>query len=127
MTSKDFYHVMLEAYHILDSETTPREVKKQAWDKLRENYRKEETYLIKHYVSDIRRDVDYWDQSFEEMEEYKRLEQRNIDERHKRVYIDKTEPEYTNPIIEYENFRHEKPEGMTNEQYQKKLKELKGQ
>jgi hypothetical protein len=118
-----FYNLMLEVSNILDSETTPREVKKQAWDKLRASYRKEDTYLIEHYVSDIRNRVDYWDQSFEDYEEHKRIERKRMDEIHKKVYIDKTESEPTTPRLEYRSFRDKgKPKDMTNEQYQKELK-----
>lgn len=48
-------------------------------------------------------------------------------DQHKRIYIDKTEPEYTNAIIEYDNLRARKPENMSSEEYQKKLRDLKGQ
>ena len=37
----------------------------------RAQYQKEETYLIKRYVSQIRNEVDYRDLSYEEMEESK--------------------------------------------------------
>ena len=52
-----------------DSKTAPREVKKQTWEESRIRYQKEETYLIKRYVSQIRKEVDYRDLSYEDIEE----------------------------------------------------------
>ena len=50
-----------------DSKTAPREVKKQTWEESRIRYQKEETYLIKRYVSQIRKEVDYRDLSYEDI------------------------------------------------------------
>ena len=50
-----------------DSKRAPREVKKQTWEERRAQYQKEETYLIKRYVSQILNRVDYRDQSYEEI------------------------------------------------------------
>ena len=58
----------------------PREVKKQAWEVKRAQYQKEETYLISHYVSQIRNEVDYRDQSYEDVEESKARSKRREEE-----------------------------------------------
>lgn len=117
MTSSNNYNNQLkEVVRIINDKTAPREVKKKAWEELRASYRKEETYLITHYVSQIRNDVDYWDQSFEEMEESKREEA---------YWNERSKIDYTIPVIEYEEFRENKPEGMTDKEYEKKKKELR--
>jgi uncharacterized protein YozE (UPF0346 family) len=104
-----------EAY--VSSSKAPREVKKQRWEEERAQYQKEETYLIKRYVSQIRNKVDYRDQSYEELERHREAETdtKAYDERMARV----------DRIIKEDGFLAEKPRSMSEQEWVKRKREIR--
>jgi uncharacterized protein YozE (UPF0346 family) len=119
------FQKMWEIYASSDRATS--EISKQVWKEKCDEYKKREGYLIEHYCSEIRNEVLYYDQTFEEMEESSERIRKRHEERWKAEFVDKTIPAYTNARIEYANLRDHRPEGMSDAEYAKKKRELRGQ
>lgn len=99
------------------SEKSPREAKKQAWEDKRAQYQKEETYLIKRYVSQIYNKVDYRDQSYEDLEESEaRSKRREEENKNTETKLDR--------IFKEDSILSKKPEWMSEEKWLKTKQEI---
>jgi hypothetical protein len=87
----------------LNSGQATVEALKRDWEEECAMHKKEKTYQIEHYSHGIRNEIDYYDQTFEEKEEAEAKREKDYEDEVNAIYIDKTKPEYTNTMIEYDN------------------------
>lgn len=121
----DVYKYVLKEFerhweYYANCKTAPREVKKQTWEERRARYQKEETYLIKRYVSQIYNKVDYCDLSYEEKEESEARSKRHEEESKSK----NTDTDILDRIFKEDDILSEKPKWMSEEKWLKTKREI---